>query len=199
MSDVVDDPKNLVLAGYSKVLQGGRYHGTLQTKYRVMCSTWLLATFAAIGFLLSKDKLLPFDHLLGVALISLIGIAGIYILWYADTFVEELLLEINVVEGLRMEKENEWMPQVYHTFLHLYQNTNARIVKVLFFIGCKSILIFTGAVTLSFYFYDRSVIGLIITIAGSLILNFISSSLMIAKAGKIQEFMDFLWRMDERR
>lgn len=199
MGELGNDPKNLVFASYAKLLQGGRYHGTLQTKYRVMCSTWLLASFAAIGFLLSQDNLLPFDPLIGVSLISLIGIIGIYILWYADTFVEELLLDINVVEGLRLEMENPWMPQVHHTFLHLYKNTNARIVKVLFFIGCKSILLVSGSISLFLYFYSRSFIGLVATVVGFMVLNFLSSHLMIAKAGKIQEFMDFLWRVDERR
>ena len=194
-----NDPKKLVYASYSKVLQGGRYHGAIQTKYRVMCSTWLLATFAAIGFLLFRDGLLPFNHLIGIALITLVGIAGIYILWYADTFVEELLLDINVVEGLRLEKENPGIPQVHHNFLHLYKNSNARIVKVLFFIGCKSILIFTAAIDLAFYFYRTSLLLSLSSIIGCIILNLISSRYMIAKAGKIQEFMEFLWRMDERR
>lgn len=193
------DKKSLVYASYSKVLQGGRYHGAIQTKYRVLCSSWLLATFAAVGFLLSKENLLPLDHLLAAAIICVIGMIGIYILWYADTFVEELLLDINVVEGLRIEKENPWAPQIHNTFLHLYKHTHARIVKVLFFIGCKSILMFTFGLTIAFYFYKMSTFLTISSILFCIILNILSSKYMIAKAGKIQDFMEFLWCTDERR
>ena len=137
-----------VCAAYSHLLSATRHHGSLQTNYRIMASSWLLATFAAIGFLLSEDDLLPFDHLLGVLLACILGIIGIYLLWYEDTFVQELLLDINVVEALQLEKHYEWLPQVHHCFLHLYKKTNARVVKVLFFIGCKSILFVITHLTL---------------------------------------------------
>lgn len=191
--------KQLLSGVYSKLLQGGRHHGGIQTSYRIIASSWLLATFAAIGFFLSKDNILPFSHLLGVALICLIGIIGLYLLWYEDTFVQELLLDMNVVEALRLEKEYSWLPQVHHCFLHLYKTTNARIVKVLFFIGCKSILVVIMGISLAIYFYNWNMVLTFVSISGCLILGYVSSIFMIQKAGKIQEFMGFLTDVDKRR
>lgn len=171
----------------------------MQTGYRITASSWLLASFAAIGFLLSKDNILPFDHLLGVVYTCILGIIGLYLLWYADTFVEELLLDINVVEALRLEKKHPWLPQVHHSFLHLYKTTNARFVKVLFFIGCKSILIFIMGISMALYL-DRYNYILIFTAVGlCILLNFVSSKFMLYKAGKIQEFMEYLDHVDEQR
>lgn len=199
MKKIKKEEKIYLYAAYSKLLQGGRIHGATQTKYRILCSSWLLATFAAIGFLLSKDNILPFNHILGIVIISIIGVSGIYILWYADTFIEEMLLDINVVEGLRLEKEHPWLPQVHNSFLHLYKTTNARIVKVLYFIGCKTILIMIIAFSLLIYFYNTNLLASIFSFFTIFILNILSSKYMISKAGKIHDFMDFLWRVDEQR
>ncbi len=188
----------LIYGVYSKLLNGGRYHGAFQTKYRILASSWLLATFVAIGFLLSKDNLLPFSHLIAVTIICVIGILGLYLLWYEDTFVQELLLDINVVEALELEKRNSWIPQLHHRFLHLYKNTNARFVKVLFFIGCKSILFFIMACSLAIYLYQLSYLWMTLVILVCVFLNYISSQYMIRKTGKIQELMEFLTDVDER-
>lgn len=190
--------KILIYGAYSKLLSGGRYHGTIQANYRLIASTWLLATFAAIGFLLSKDNILPFNHLIAVPIACSLGIIGLYLIWYEDTFVQELLLDINVVEALELENEYPWLPQMHHRFLNLYQNTNARYVKVLFFIGCKSILFFIMAVSLGIYLYKISILWMFFSVFGCLILNYASSLYMKHKAGEIQEFMEFLANVDER-
>ena len=191
--------KFLAYGTYSRILNGGRHHGAIQTGYRIIASSWLLATFAGIGFLLSSDNILPFNHLLGVSVLCMIGITGLYLTWYEDTFVQEMLLDINVVEGLRLEKQFSWLPQVHHCFLRLYQTTNARFVKVLFFIGCKSILFFIMWSSLAIYFYKFSYILSLTLVLLFFFTNYISSKIMIYKAGEIQEFMEFLNDVDERR
>jgi len=192
--------KFLIYGVYSRLLSGGRYHGTFQTSYRIIASSWLLATFVAIGFLLSKDNILPFTHIIAVPIICCLGILGLFLIWYEDTFVQEILLDKNVVEALELEKKNQWLPQVHHTFLNLYKTTNARFVKVLFFIGCKSILFFIMAFSLAIYFYkyQSSYLWMIVSILGCLIMNYLSSRYMVRKAGKIQDLMEYLTDVDER-
>jgi len=189
----------LVCATYSYLLSAARHHGSLQTSYRIMASSWLLATFVAIGFLISADAILPFDHLLGVAIICILGIIGLFLLWYEDTFVQELLIDINVVEALRLESQNSWLPQLHHCFLHLHSKTNARVVKVVFFVGCKSILFTIMAIFLGIYFYKYNLHLMFITILACLLLNILSSHFMIGKAGKIQKLMEYLHRVDEKQ
>lgn len=191
--------KYLIYASYAKLLHGGRHHGYLQTNYRMMTSTWLLGTFAGIGFLMSSFNTLPFDHLIGVACACIIGIVGIYLLWYADTFIQELLLDINVVEGLILERKYKWLPQIHHTFLHLYKNSNARFVKVLFFIGCKGILVFVFLMSLGFYVYRINPGFVFFLLPACLLLFCLSTAYMVSKTGKIQEFMEYLTRVDKQR
>jgi hypothetical protein len=188
----------LIYGTYSKILHGGRLYGGYQTGYRIMASSWLLATFAAIGFLLSNDNILPFEHILAVPIISFFGIVGLYLIWHEDTFVQEILLDVNVVEGLELEKKHPWLPQVHHNFLNLYKTTNARFVKVLFFIGCKSILFLTMGISLAIFLYPISLVYTTIALLGCIGLNLLSNRLMIRKAGKIQELMEHLSDVDER-
>ncbi len=187
-----------VFAAYSKALSGARHHALIQANYNVLSSTWLLATFGAIGFLLTSVNFLPFNNLLGVAAACLVGIVGLYFLWYESTVVQELLLDMNVVEGLALEKKHPWLPQLHHSFLHLYQNRSVSIVKALFFIGCKTILLLIMAISLCFYFYQRHHFLVIITVAIFIIINFISSQFMLNKEAKIGRFMEYLSHVDDR-
>lgn len=189
----------LIFSAYSKLLNTARHHGAFQSSYRLIASSWLLATFVAIGFLLSKDNILPFEHILGVPLICSLGIIGLYLIWYEDTVIQETLLDINVVEALELEKLYPWLPQLHHRFLKLYKSTNARFVKVLFFIGCTSILFFIMTIALAIYLYDLNIILMILIVFSCLLLNAFSAYYMIYKAGKIQEFMEYLTNVDERR
>lgn len=190
--------KLLIYGVYSKLLSAGRHHGAIQTNFRIIGSTWLLACFVGAGFLLTVDNILPFSHLLGVAGICLIGIFGLYLIWYEDTYVQELLLDINVLEAIRLEKKYEWLPKVHLCFLHLYSKGSTPLTKIFFFIGCKTILIIIMTIVLAFYFYKYGVFWTSFLVIGMLCLNFLSSRFMIKRAGEINDFMEFLNDADDR-
>jgi len=63
-------------------------------KIRTLASTWLLATFVGIGFLLEKTivKELPVDDLL--ILLCWAGSVGILVLWILDLQVYQKLLNV---------------------------------------------------------------------------------------------------------
>src|SRR3972149_4207926 len=58
-----EEEKRLVIYGtYTNIIQSIKHFERLQTHYRIISSTMLLATFPAIGFILSSQvKLLPID------------------------------------------------------------------------------------------------------------------------------------------
>lgn len=198
-NSAAEHKKRLLIYGvYSKLLSAGRHHGAIQTNFRIIGSTWLLACFAGAGFLLTIDNILPFSHLLGVAGVCLVGIFGLYLIWYEDTYVQELLLDINVVEAIRLEKKYKWIPKVHLCFLHLYSKGSTPLTKIFFFIGCKTILIIIMAIVLGFYFYNISVYLMYLTVIFLLFLNYFSSRFMIKKAGEINNFMEFLNDADDR-
>lgn len=192
------EDKSLICGIYAQLLSGGRHHGILQTHCKVIASHWLLATFAAIGFFLSVDEILPIDHLLGVAIICLIGVSGIYLLWYEDVFVQESLLDVDVIEGLRLEKEYRWLPQMHHCFVHVFKRGNASNIKVLFFIGCKTILLTTMTIALGIYTYRINYNIMICTLIACMIFNYWCTRFMLLKTRKIDEFLRHLKNANTR-
>src|SRR5579864_2335412 len=63
----------------------------LQTQYRILASTWLLASFGACGYVL-KTSGLPYDHWYFVFGICMAASAGLGILWMMDLTVYQKLL-----------------------------------------------------------------------------------------------------------
>lgn len=179
----------LIYGAYSKVLNGARHHGNLQTSYRIVASSWLLATFIAIGFILSTDNILPFDQMIAVALICALGITGLYLIWYEDTIVQDLLLDINVLEALRIETKHKSLPQIHHRFLNLYKRTNAKYAKVIFYVGCTIILFFIITISLAVYFSKINQFSMFLSIILTLLINYLSGHYMVIKAGKIEKII----------
>jgi hypothetical protein len=65
----------------SELASAERHFNTLESSYRALASTWLLATFAGAGFVLTADRLqVPFDKIWLVVVIGLAGCIGITLL-----------------------------------------------------------------------------------------------------------------------
>lgn len=64
-----------------------RHFNTVQSGYRTLASTWLLAAFAAIGFVLSTKLTLLVPRELVIAGIGMAASIGIYLLWIIDLLV----------------------------------------------------------------------------------------------------------------
>ena len=108
MTDFPQDADKII--GFIKEIgEEERHFNNVSSTYKTMASTWLLAVFGGIGFILA-NAIEP--KLLLTAGIGLAGGIGIFLLWLMDMRVYQQLLVANFVEGLRMEKENSWLPQV---------------------------------------------------------------------------------------
>jgi hypothetical protein len=95
-----------------------RHFNDLQSRYRAMASTWLLAAFIGIGFVISEERLaLQFDPLLLVSAIGVAGTVGILLLWMIDLMVYHRLLESVFFEGIKLEDKYSWLPQIRHGML----------------------------------------------------------------------------------
>ena len=92
-----------------------RHFNELQGHYRVLASTWLLATFGAAGFVLTtQDIIVPIDRWALTSVIGLAGGVGLLLLWNLDLLVYARLLREWFREGLRLEAAHPWLPQVRH-------------------------------------------------------------------------------------
>ncbi|MFZ6013813.1 MAG: cupin domain-containing protein, partial [Bacteroidota bacterium] len=86
-----------------------RHFNTLTGTYKAMASTWLLAVFGGIGFVLA-NKIEPW--LLYTAGIGIAGSMGILLLWIIDLRVYQQLLNAAFVEGQQLEYKHRWLPPI---------------------------------------------------------------------------------------
>lgn len=97
-----------------------KHFNQLCGEYRKLASVWLLATFSAIGFALTKKEILPFSSDLFMALLCYAGILGMLMLWNMDIGVYHRLLDACFSEGLKLEEQYPQLPQVRHNMMKLH-------------------------------------------------------------------------------
>ena len=89
-----------------------RHLNDTQARYRALTSTWLLAAFTAIGFLLSKDLSLKIDKEVLVGAIALAAAFGVGMLWNLDVRMYHLLLEAVFKAAHDFEEKHPEVPEV---------------------------------------------------------------------------------------
>jgi hypothetical protein len=95
-----------------------RHFNQLQSFYRGLASTWLLAAFGGIGYVLTKEPTLSaankqpplLDLWIAAGWVGVAGAVGLFFLWAVDVLVyHKLLLGVFAV-GRKLETENTWLP-----------------------------------------------------------------------------------------
>jgi hypothetical protein len=87
-----------------------KHFNNLQAQYRKLASTWLLAAFAACGYILKSAGDLPFDEWYFVFGICMAASAGLCILWVMDLQVYQNLLSAFFKQGVLLELTYyEWL------------------------------------------------------------------------------------------
>lgn len=114
-----------------------REFNSLQSSYRKLASTWLFAVFGALGFLLAPIEAsngtirIGVEQPLFVVGLGAAGYFGIVVLWFVDVPVYHRLLLAYFREGLQLEKDHSWLPQIRHDM----KESPAIIVATLFYIA----------------------------------------------------------------
>jgi len=90
-----------------------RHFNNLQTGYRKLASTWLLASFAACGYVLKSDSDIPFNKWYFVFGICIAATGGLGVLWLLDLKVYQRLLGAFFYQGVLLELEYyKWLPPI---------------------------------------------------------------------------------------
>ena len=132
-----------------------RHFNTLQATYRGMASAWLLASFSAIGFVMSTSMILdPAQKLLLVSGIALAGCIGIGLLWVIDLLVYHRLLDSYFIEGLILEDQYPWLPPIRHNMMRTQMGEGVLFRVVGFYLGPVFLPILIAGVALSFWLWD---------------------------------------------
>jgi hypothetical protein len=148
-----------------EITQSEHHFNTIESKYRALVSTWLLATFGGMGFIATAD--LPFPQGSAIFAIALAGSLGVQLIWVVDLLAYHHLLSAYFLEGLRIEARHPELPQVRWNMWQ--QGIVERRVK-LFYSGCAlAPLPFGGGALLSFadhpYYLLLTLLPLILTMA----------------------------------
>jgi hypothetical protein len=127
-----------------KVITTSEHHfNNLCFKIRTLASTWLLATFAGVGFLLTKQigEQLEIDHLL--VLLCWGGAIGIMVLWILDLLIYQKLLHAWFNAREEIEDRNAGFPQIWKTIKATQPGGRASNRIKLFYISlCSAPLMF---------------------------------------------------------
>ena len=97
---------------YTHIREIENQFNALQSTYRSLASTWLLATFAGVGFVLTKTVDPFFDEAVIISLIGLAGGVGVSLLWLIDVMVYQKLLHAAFHSGVRLEQRYPWLPPI---------------------------------------------------------------------------------------
>ena len=140
---------------YGKYLQVGlllQHSNRIQLRYKMLTSTWFLATFIGVGYTLSNVEVnLPFHPFIIVSTLCLASLFVIGIIWYLDLILQEKNIASAVFLGLDLETKHPWLPQVYHNVTQIQKLLTYVSMKSMFYLGCASILILTVSYSATSY------------------------------------------------
>lgn len=122
-----------------------------------MALTWLLAIYAAIGFLFSNEtETLIFDHLAAVSSICFIGIIGITLIWHLDMNVYHRFWSALFIEEVLMEEKNPFLLRSKKISLLIDDSRERFLSQGFLYITANILLALTMSVSLMNIFKDNS-------------------------------------------
>lgn len=138
-----------------EVGQMERHFNQLQASYRALASTWLLATFAGIGFTVVNAKSMPIDWLAVATGVAASGAVGIALLWNLDLLVYHRLLDVMFFTGRKIEMIHQEQPPFRIHMLRLFSHVGVVGHVIWFYMLGTDLLIAIGTATASIEFAQR--------------------------------------------
>ena len=140
---------------YSEVGVIERHFNELQGRYRVMASTWLLASFAALGFIFTQtlNTRIPGELIAaGIATASAIGIS---LIWVLDLLVYHRLLAAAFAEGYELEQQHGWLPCIHTNMYNLHNGIGVLPKVVWFYLSGVTTMSLIGSTTLGLWLHEQ--------------------------------------------
>lgn len=149
--------KTFIFSVYTRLNQFERHFELISAKYKNMALTWLLAIYAAIGFLFSNEtETLIFDHLAAVSSICFIGIIGITLIWHLDMNVYHRFWSALFIEEVLMEEKNPFLLRSKKISLLIDDSRERFLSQGFLYITANILLALTMSVSLMNIFKDNS-------------------------------------------
>lgn len=128
-------------------LKGSEEHfNEMTAQCRALASTWLLATFGAMGFVLTQTLHAGLATEVVVLTLGLAGAVGLILLWVLDLLVYHRLLDASFTEALKLEAGYPLVPQVRHKMIASQPGGQTPFYEEWFYIGgVAAPVVFSGA------------------------------------------------------
>ena len=146
--------KDQIWKMYAEIGGIERHFNDLQSKYRVMASTWLLAAFAGVGFIFSKTLVTSIPEELIAAGIATASAIGISLIWILDLLVYHRLLAAAFAEGYELEQQHNWLPCIHTNMYNLHNGIGVLPKVVWFYLTGVAIQSLIGGITLGIWLYE---------------------------------------------
>lgn len=121
---------------YNYISEEERHFNSLELEYRKLASQWLLVALGAVGFVITKQEIVPVNIWVLVIGICFAASIGIMVLWLLDLKVYHELLNSVFSEGLELEKKYQhYFPQIRKNMVDSQHggNTTKRVILFYFF------------------------------------------------------------------
>lgn len=134
---------------YKAIASYEHHFNSMETELRKLASVWLLAALGAVAFLVRQkvDGAL-LDPKLLIAMVGLMGNAGLLVLWILDQMVYHRLLNSVFLLGVRLEYRHRSLPPI-RTLMMLFSRKRgmARFLRLFYFIpmcGLAAVSVIAG-------------------------------------------------------
>lgn len=158
-----------------------RHFNDLQSKYRTLASTWLLAAFSAMGFIVSEVIEINVEKELLISGIAIAALIGIMLLWVIDLLVYHRLLDSCFIEGLILEEKYSWLPPIRHNMMATMQGEGVLLRVVGFYIAMAAVLILISGGFIASWLTQYNIYWSLIAVILTLITAFLVGRYILIK------------------
>jgi hypothetical protein len=121
-----------------------RHFNNQQSNCRALASTWLLAGFAGIGIVISKELSVQFSKELIIVAIGLASAVGLSLLWMLDLLVYQRMLDSAYYEARELESHQPWLPQVRNNMRDLLEGRSLAMVALFYIVTAETMVLISG-------------------------------------------------------
>jgi hypothetical protein len=139
-----DNERELVLKICCELGLIERHFNTIQSGYRALASTWMLAAVAAIGFVIQKELTLGVPKELLIGVIGAGGGIGVYLLWVLDLLFSQRLLDAAYFEARTLEDKHHWLPPTRNNMRDLLGGKGLSLVVWYYIAGMELMFLIAG-------------------------------------------------------
>ena len=144
--DLTPQSPEMIWEMYQGLVSQCQHFNGVESTYRALASTWLLAAFGGIGYILNGN---PRHAALLVAAIGGAAALGVVLIWVLDLLVYHSLLVGAFAEQLRLEREHPWLPQAGHLMQAAHGSTSVAEKVAWFYVSAYLLMAGAAAIALA--------------------------------------------------